>query len=86
MRTASLLAERRRNGPRIRLADAIIRATADLKQLTIITRNIKDFRGANVRVPYELHTTSTVTVINVDPPGDVPTSGLASRRTVSRDH
>ncbi|MRW91891.1 PIN domain-containing protein [Duganella sp. FT80W] len=71
-KAASIVSERRRHGPRIALPDAIIQATADVKNLTIITRNTKDFRGRNVRVPYELETISTTMVVNVDPPGDTP--------------
>lgn len=70
---AAIMAERRRLGRKIGLADAIIQATADdVRRLTIITRNTKDFRRQDVRVPYELKTVSTVTVINVIPPGDTP--------------
>lgn len=66
---ANIVSERRRVGPKIALPDAIIQATADVKGLTIITRNTKDFKGRNVRVPYELKTVSTTTVVNVNPPG-----------------
>lgn len=69
---AALIAERRRLGPQISLPDAIIQATADTKKLTIITRNTKDFRGVNVRIPYELQTVSSISVVNVDPPGETP--------------
>lgn len=65
---AELRAGRRRHGKKLSLADAIITATAQLRHLTIVTRNTKDFKGRNVRVPYELQTTCTVTVINVLPP------------------
>ncbi len=61
---ASVMSERRRVGPKIALPDAIIQATADVKNLTIITRNTKDFRGVRGRVPYELKTTSVVSVVN----------------------
>src|SRR5471030_189721 len=70
---AKLVSERRRHGPKIPLPDAIIQATADIKGLTIITRNTKDFKGRNVRVPYRLETVTTVRVIDVDTPGDTPT-------------
>ncbi|CAN7586918.1 type II toxin-antitoxin system VapC family toxin [Pseudoduganella sp. LjRoot289] len=66
---AALVSARRRTGRKIALSDAIIAATAQVRGLTIITRNTKDFKGANVRVPYELKTTTVVTVVNVDPPG-----------------
>lgn len=69
---ASIMSERRRVGPKIALPDAIIQATADVKKLTIITRNVKDFRGGNVRIPYELKTESSISVVNVDPPGETP--------------
>jgi predicted nucleic acid-binding protein len=68
---AQMVSERRRNGPKIGLPDAIIAATASLKGLVIVTRNTKDFK-VNVRVPYELKTISTTSVVNVDPPGDSP--------------
>lgn len=42
---AAIMSERRRLGPKIGLADAIIQATADIKKLTIITRNTKDSGG-----------------------------------------
>lgn len=85
MRAATtLMSERRRLGPKISLPDAIIQATADVKKLTIITRNTKDFKGASVRIPYELKTVSTVSVVNVNPPGDTPNRRLANRPTLSR--
>lgn len=65
---AELMASRLRRGRKIALADAVITATAQLRHLTIVTRNTKDFKGRNVRVPYELQTTCTVTVINAVPP------------------
>lgn len=48
------------------LPDAIILATAFVRQLT---RNTKDFHGSHVRVPYELvtHPDGSVAVINVAP-------------------
>ncbi|NHZ35779.1 PIN domain-containing protein [Massilia rubra] len=81
---AAIMSERRRLGPKIGLADAIIQATADIKKLTIITRNTKDFRRQDVRVPYELKTTSTVTIINVDPPGDTPLPPRSRRSALKR--
>ena len=69
---ATIMSERRRLGPKIGLPDAIIQATADVKKLTIITRNTKDFRGRDVPVPYELKTTSTVSIVNINPPGETP--------------
>ncbi|WGG48664.1 hypothetical protein [Rugamonas sp. DEMB1] len=82
--SAEIMSERRRLGPKIGLADAIIQATADVKKLTIITRNTKDFKGANVRVPYELKTVTTVSVVNVDPPGDTPNPPRSVRLAVPR--
>jgi predicted nucleic acid-binding protein len=82
--SAEIMSERRRLGPRIGLADAIIQATADVKKLTIITRNTKDFKGANVRVPYELKTVTTVSVVNVDPPGNTPNPPRSVRLAVPR--
>ncbi len=85
MRTAAgILSERRRLGPKIGLPDAIIQATADVKKLTIITRNTRDFRGVDVRIPYELKTVSTVSVVNVDPPGDTPNPPRPGRSAVKR--
>jgi predicted nucleic acid-binding protein len=55
-------------GRKIALADALIQATAHITGRLIITRNKKDFRGLNVRIPYEIETVSTVKVINVRPP------------------
>lgn len=71
---AKLISARRQAGAKIRLADAIISATAQVRGLTIIARNTKDFKGDHVRVPYELQTTTTTTVkvINVKPPGVAP--------------
>jgi predicted nucleic acid-binding protein len=81
---ATIMSERRRLGPKIALPDAIIQAIANIKNLTIITRNTKDFKGVRVRIPYELKTTSFVSVVNVDPPGKTPTSTAASRRKLTR--
>ncbi|MES3022905.1 MAG: PIN domain-containing protein [Pseudomonadota bacterium] len=81
---AVLMSERRRAGSKIALPDAIIQATADVKKRTIITRNTKDFRGRKVRVPYELKTTTSVSVVNVNPPGDTPTASRAGRSTLKR--
>ena len=80
---ATIMSERRRLGPKIALPDAIIQATANIKNLTVITRNTKDL-GVRVRIPYELKTTSFVSVVNVDPPGKTPTSTAASRRKLTR--
>lgn len=60
IRSASL-----RKLAKIALPDAIILATAQARGLTIVTRNRKDFRGPNVRIPYELETVTTTRVINV---------------------
>ncbi len=43
--SAELSAERRRQGAKLTLPDAVILATANVKGLTLITRNSKDFRG-----------------------------------------
>lgn len=65
---AELSARRRQHGKKIALPDAVIAATAQIFHRTIITRNVKDFRGRNVRIPYELQTRCTVTVVNIRPP------------------
>ncbi len=57
-----------RRRAKIALPDAIILATAQARGLVIVTRNKKDFKGPNVRVPYELETVTTTRVINVRPP------------------
>lgn len=41
-------------------------------------------RRQDVRVPYELKTVSTVTVINVIPPGDTPLPPRAGAATLKR--
>lgn len=80
MRVAAILvSKRRRAGKKLALPDAIIQATADVHKLMIITRNIKDFRSANVRVPYTLETVTITRVIDVNPPGGTP-SPLGSPR------
>ena len=76
---AMLLSKRRRAGKKLALPDAIIQATADVHKLMIITRNIKDFRSANVRVPYTLETVTITRVVDVNPPGEAP-SPLGSPR------
>jgi predicted nucleic acid-binding protein len=53
--------------PKIALPDAIIMATGNVTNRLVITRNKKDFRGLNVRIPYELETTNVVKVVNVIP-------------------
>jgi len=40
--------------PKIPLPDAIIQATANITGRLLVTRNKKDFRGNNLRCPYEL--------------------------------
>lgn len=40
--------------PKLRLPDVIILATANVTGRVLITRNKNDFRGTNVRLPYEL--------------------------------
>lgn len=57
-----------RKRAKMALADAIILATAQARGLIVVTRNKKDFKGPNVRVPYELETISTTRVVNVRPP------------------
>lgn len=52
---------------KLSLPDSIILATAQSRGLVIVTRNKKDFRGPNVRIPYELETVTTTRVINVRP-------------------
>lgn len=68
-RTAMIRGDSIRNKPKIALPDAIILATGIVGNLTIITRNFKDFKGANVRLPYELEKgkDGKVTVVNVRP-------------------
>lgn len=56
-----------RKRAKLALADAIILATAQSHGFIIVTRNKKDFRGPNVRIPYELETITTTRVINVRP-------------------
>lgn len=53
------------NPPKIRLPDAVIQATANVTGRLLVTRNKKDFRFGNVRIPYELQ---NATVFNVAPP------------------
>jgi predicted nucleic acid-binding protein len=55
------------NKRKIALPDAIILATAQARRLLVVTRNKKDFKGPNVRIPYELETITTTRVINVRP-------------------
>ncbi len=66
---AQIRGESIRKGPKIALPDAIIMATAMHRNLTVITRNKRDFKGQAVRIPYELVTNTTVEVINAIPPG-----------------
>ena len=40
--------------PKIQLPDAIIQATANVTGRLLVTRNKKDFRGSNLRCPYDL--------------------------------
>ncbi|CAN7414790.1 PIN domain-containing protein [Pseudoduganella sp. LjRoot289] len=51
---------------RLKLPDAIIQATAKLTGRLLITRNITDFRGPGLRVPYEVDAIGNVT--NILPP------------------
>jgi len=50
------------NPPKIRLPDALILATANVTGRLLITRNRKDFRGENIRFPYELQNTKVINV------------------------
>jgi predicted nucleic acid-binding protein len=50
------------NPPKIRLPDAVILATANVTGRLLVTRNRKDFRGPNVRFPYELQNAEVVSV------------------------
>jgi predicted nucleic acid-binding protein len=82
MREASRIrGESIRKGPKLALMDAIIRATASVHDLMIVTRNTKDFKGAGVRVPYELQTSTVVSVVNVAPHPGKPTA--VTRRTIN---
>lgn len=55
MRWAELLADLRRTGISMPIKDSLIAATALVHDLTVVTRNISDFRSAQVRVvnPFE---------------------------------
>ncbi|MGV7209471.1 hypothetical protein ACLB1G_16630 [Oxalobacteraceae bacterium A2-2] len=48
---------------RLKLPDAIIQATANLSGRLLITRNIGDFVGAAVRVPYEVGADGSVSKV-----------------------
>ena len=62
-----------RSGAKIPLPDAIIQGTAVVKNALIVTRNKKDFRGAGIRIPYEVTSTQRLTFSNVvPPPGPAP--------------
>ena len=50
------------NPPKIRLPDALILATANVTGRLLITCNRKDFRGENIRFPYELQNTKVINV------------------------
>jgi predicted nucleic acid-binding protein len=56
-----------RRRAKMALADAIILATAQARGLMVVTRNKKDFKGPNIRIPYELETITSTRVINVRP-------------------
>lgn len=68
----SMAAEIRRTSiiikQKIALPDAIIMATGALMAEYTVTRNTKDFKHGNVRVPYELTATVPVQFINIVPP------------------
>lgn len=57
-----------RKRAKMTLADALILATAQAHGLIVVTRNKKDFKGPNVRIPYELESITTTRVINIRPP------------------
>jgi hypothetical protein len=65
---ARIRTEGLRKGPKIALMDALIKATAQVHHLTVITRNTKDFKGPDVRVPYEIETLTLTRVVNVRSP------------------
>lgn len=50
LRTAAL-----RRAPKLRLPDAMIRATAEATNRIVITRDAKGFKDTNVHVPYRIH-------------------------------
>lgn len=56
-----------RKRAKMALADALILATAQAHGLVVLTRNKKDFKCPNVRIPYELETITTTRVINIRP-------------------
>lgn len=60
-----------RKRAKMALGDALILATAQAHGLIVVTRNKKDFKGPNIRIPYELETITTTRVINVRPPPQV---------------
>jgi predicted nucleic acid-binding protein len=62
---ASLRASSLLYPPKVLLPDAIIHATANVTGYLLVTRNKKDFRGANLRYPYDLQDGR---VFNVAPP------------------
>ena len=64
---AALRAASIRLPPKLALPDAIIMATANVSSRLVITRNKKDFKGLNVRIPYELETTTVIKIVNVIP-------------------
>jgi len=58
------------NPPKIRLPDALILATANVTGRLLVTRDRKDFRGRNVRFPYELQNTEVISVAKPPPATD----------------
>ncbi len=76
---ARIRTEGLRKGPKIALMDAIIKATAQVQKLLVITRNTKDFKGADVRVPYEIETITLTRIVNALAPAG-PASPGSERR------
>ena len=57
-------------GPKLKLPDAVIKATSEINGRLLVSRNFNDFPlGPNVRIPYRLHTNITVKVLT--PPAEV---------------
>ena len=54
--SASLRAQARRNGRTLNLPDALIAGTAATRAMTLMTRNVRDFRGLDIDIvnPWEI--------------------------------